>query len=120
MLASGNLTSGQRLSITVDKVIGTLHILTTSSDAILGVFSESVPRRAAFEVLESMAAFVKEQVSPDLVSGATKEGELNRFCKDHFKEVRLQARISLSRVWPPTNPFLISLPRPLFRFAPAD
>eukprot|EP00212_Chloropicon_laureae_P008287 CAMPEP_0197494298 /NCGR_PEP_ID=MMETSP1311-20131121/28785_1 /TAXON_ID=464262 /ORGANISM="Genus nov. species nov., Strain RCC856" /LENGTH=159 /DNA_ID=CAMNT_0043039663 /DNA_START=546 /DNA_END=1025 /DNA_ORIENTATION=- len=60
--------------------------MTTSSDAVLGVFSESVPRRAAFEVLESTSAFVKDQVSPELVTAATKEGELNRFCKDHFKE----------------------------------
>ena len=49
----------------MDKVIGTLHILTSSSDAVLGVFSEAVPRRSAFEVLESTSAFVKEQVTAD-------------------------------------------------------
>ncbi len=54
-----------------------------------GVFSEGVPRRSAFEVLESTSAFVKEQVTPDLINEATKEGELNRFCKDQFKEVSL-------------------------------
>ncbi|QDZ21801.1 hypothetical protein A3770_06p43190 [Chloropicon primus] len=87
VLASGNLTSGQRLSITVDKVIGTLHILTNSSDAVLGVFSEAVPRRSAFEVLESTSAFVKDQVTPDLLAGATKEGDLDRFCKEKFRDI---------------------------------
>ena len=40
-------------------------------------------------MLESTSAFVKEQVTPDLINEATKEGELNRFCKDQFKEVSL-------------------------------
>ena len=71
----------------MDKVIGPLHILTSSSDAVLGVFSEAVPRRSAFEVLESTSAFVKEQVTPELVTGATKEGELNRFCKEQFGRI---------------------------------
>ena len=87
VLSSGNLTSGQRLSITVDKVIGTLHILTNNSVVVVGVFAEGVPRRSAFEVLESAAGFVKEQVSPELISGATKEGEINKVCKEYFREL---------------------------------
>lgn len=87
MLASGNLTAGQRLSITVDKVIGTLHILTNSTDAILGVFAETVPRRTAFEILEQTSACVKDQVTPDLLGGATKELELNRFVGNHLKDI---------------------------------
>ena len=78
----------------------------------IGVFSEGVPRRSAFEVLESTSAFVKEQVSPELISGATKEGELNRYCREQFKEVGLGLGLPetpwLLHAFPRTKKILVS------------
>ncbi len=87
VLGSGNLTPGQRLSITVDKDIGTLHIVTSKSEAILGIFSSQYGRRPAFEMLSQVSTYVQNNVTQTQIAQASKQGEINRQCISFFKEM---------------------------------
>lgn len=87
VLTSGNLRARTQLTVTVNDVIGTLHITTTDEEIYAVITSSAYPRRSAFEMLGNLRDRAHQALGQESLGGVQKEDEKQGQFKGIMKDL---------------------------------